>query len=100
LLFVFAIVGLAVASAKTYTVTLFQPAVVAGTELKPGDYKLEVNHTKVVLKKGKQKVETAVKVETSESRFPATTVRFSNGDGKYTVREIWLGGTNTRLVFD
>lgn len=99
-LFVFAMFALAVASAKTYSVTLFQPSVVAGTELKAGEYRLDLQDTKVVLKGGKQSVESAVKVEKSDSKFSSTTVRYATGDGKRKVQEIRLGGTNLRLVFD
>ena len=99
-IFVFVVLALAVANAKTYTVTLFQPSYVAGTELKPGDYRLEVKDAKVVMKSGSTSVEAPVKVEEGDTRYSATTVRYENGDGKYKVREIRLGGTKTRLIFD
>jgi len=99
-IFAFLVLALAVASAKTYTVTLFQPAVLAGTELKPGEYQLDLNDTKVVIKNGKVKVESAVKVETADSTFNTTTVRFANGDGKLRIQEIRLGGTKLKLVFN
>jgi hypothetical protein len=96
----FAILALAVASADTYRVTLFEPSVVSGTELKPGEYKLDVTDHKVVISKGKTSVEAAVKVEKADSKFKSTSVRYANGDGKFTVQEIRLGGTTTRLVFN
>ena len=99
-IFAFLVLALTVASAKTYTVTLFQPAVLAGTELKPGEYQLDLNDTKVVIKNGKVKVESAVKVETADSKFNTTTVRFANGDGKLRIQEIRLGGTKLKLVFN
>jgi hypothetical protein len=99
-IFAFLVLALAAASAKTYTVTLFQPAVLAGTELKPGEYQLDLNDTKVVIKNGKVKVESAVKVETADSKFNTTTVRFANGDGKLRIQEIRLGGTKLKLVFN
>jgi hypothetical protein len=94
-----ALLGLAaVASAKSYSITLFELSLIGGTELKPGDYILELKDEKVVLRKGKQMGQAAVKVETADSKFPSTTVRYSNGDGKYRIQEIHLGGTNMRLV--
>jgi hypothetical protein len=96
----FAILALAIASADTYRVTLFQPSVVSGTELKPGDYKLEVTDHKVVISKGNKTVEAAVTVEKAGSKFKSTSVRYANGDGKFTVQEIRLGGTTTKLVFN
>lgn len=97
-LFVFAIVALAVASAKTYTVTLFQDSVLAGTELKAGDYRLDLTDSKIVVKSGKQVVESPVKVEKGDTKFSATTVRYANADGKFRIQEIRLGGTNLKIV--
>ncbi len=93
------ILGLAaIASAKSYSITLFEPSLIGGTELKPGEYTLELKDQKVVLHKGKESCEAAVKVENADSKYASTTVRYSNGDGKYHVQEIHLGGTNMRLV--
>ena len=97
----FATVALAVASAaSSYRVTLFQPAVLNGTELKPGDYKVTIKENKAVLTSGKTSVEANVKQETATTKFNATTVRYTDAQGKYHVQEIRLGGTNTRLVFE
>lgn len=102
LILIFLLLALAVvASAKTYTVTLFQPAVVAGTELKAGEYKLTLsNDNKVVFNNGKDLVESAVKVEQADTKYNATTVRLGSDNGKTKVQEIRLGGTKMRLVFD
>ncbi|MBZ5593589.1 MAG: hypothetical protein LAP39_15220 [Acidobacteriia bacterium] len=86
------------ASAKSYSITLFEPSVIGGTELKPGDYTLELKEEKVVIKRGKQACEAAVKVETADSKYSSTSVRYSNGDGKYHIQEIHLGGTTMKLV--
>jgi hypothetical protein len=88
----------AIASAKSYSITLFEPSLIGGTELKPGEYTLELKEQKVVIHKGKQTSEAAVKVETADSKYSSTTVRYSNGDGKYHIQEIHLGGTNMKLV--
>jgi hypothetical protein len=94
-------IALAVASAaSSYKITLFQPSIVAGTELKPGEYKLTLKDEKAVITSGKTSVEANVKTETADNKFSSTTVRYVNGDGKYRVQEIRLGGTNTKLVFE
>ena len=98
LLVAFATLALAAASAKTYDVTLFQPAVLNGKDLKAGDYRVEVDGSKVVLRNGKQATEADVKVETGDQKFSATSIRYGNGNGKYQIQEIRLGGTNMRLV--
>lgn len=93
-----ATVALAVA-AQTHRVTLFQESMINGATLKPGDYKMTLNANKVVIEKGKDRVEAQVSVETADTKFGATSVRYQNGDGKYRVQEIRLGGTKTKLVF-
>jgi hypothetical protein len=99
ILVVLTMLGMAViASAKSYSITLFEPSLIGGAELKPGEYMLELKDEKVVIRKGKQIGEAAVKVETADSKYPATTVRYRNGDGKYRIQEIHLGGTNMRLL--
>jgi hypothetical protein len=52
----------------------------------------------VVVKSGKIEAQAQVKVENDSKKFPATTVRYSNGDGHYKITEIRLGGTNMKLV--
>lgn len=91
---------LAVASAaEKHNITLFQPSVVNGTTLKPGEYKLEIAGDKVTIKNGKNVVEAPVRVEAGDAKFGSTAVRYSNGNGEYKVQEIRIGGTKTRLIF-
>jgi len=94
------ITAISFAASSSYRVTLFQSSVVSGTELQPGDYKLELKDNTAVITKGKQTVEAAVKVETGDNKFNSTSVRYMNADGKMKVQEIRLGGTKTRLVFN
>ena len=101
LLLSFSTLALAVASAaSSHKITLFQPSLVNGTELKPGQYKVTVQDNKAVISSGKTSVEANVKTETADSKFSSTTVRYRNGDGKYRLQEIRLGGTTTKLVFE
>jgi hypothetical protein len=96
----FVMAGLAVASPRSYTVSLFAPATVGTTELKPGDYKIEVNDQKAVIHQGKVRTESDVKVEEGDTKFAKTVVRYvNNPDGKVRIQEIRIGGTKTRLVF-
>ena len=90
----------AVASAKSFSVTLFQPSIIGGAELLPGEYKLDLNESNVVIRNGKKRAEATVKVESVDRKFGSTSVKYQNGDGKYRVQEIRLGGTTTRLVFN
>jgi hypothetical protein len=90
----------ATANAKSFSVTLFQTSIVGGAELQPGEYKLEWNESKVVIRNGKKSAEAEVKAEIADQKFGSTSVRYENGDGKYRIQEIRLGGTKTKLVFN
>ena len=88
----------AVGQAATYHVTLLKPTVVAGTELKPGEYKVEVNNNTAVISHGKQSIETKVKTEAVEKKFDGNTVKYVTDGQKFTLQEIGIGGTKTKLV--
>jgi hypothetical protein len=94
----FASLALAVASAAgSYSVTFYQAVMVNGTELKPGDYKLQLKDDKTaVLKQGKIAAEAPVRVENDTQKYQRTAVRMSGT----RIEEIRLGGTNLRVVFD
>src|SRR5689334_10214442 len=94
----FLVAGLAVASGRSYTVNLYQPSLVGATELKPGQYKIEVSDNKAINRQGKVQAESSVKVEEGDTRFDTTVVRYVNSaDGKVRIQEIRIGGTKTRL---
>ena len=96
ILIAFSTLALAIASAATsYSVKLFDPATLNGTQLKPGEYRLEVKDNKAVLKLGKQVVEAPVTVENTSSKIGTTSVKYMNGQ----IQEIRLGGTTTKLIF-
>lgn len=90
----------AASAAESHRVTLFSDATVNGQQLKAGEYRLEVDGNKAVLKRGKTSVEANVRVENGDQKFNSTAVRFNNGDGNYKINEIRLGGTKTRVVFE
>ncbi|HUB34001.1 MAG TPA: hypothetical protein VMA31_13255 [Bryobacteraceae bacterium] len=102
----FAILALSAAFAGTvpvpgggsYTITLSQPSVVSGTQLKAGDYRLKVMPDKITIGTGKNVVEVKAKVETGEQKFSATAIRYAENGGQPVVTEIRLGGTKTKLI--
>ncbi len=98
LLSLIAFAGMALSAGKSYTVKLYEPAMVGTTELKAGEYRVEVMDQKAVIKGGKVQKEADVKVETSDTKYDTTTVRLSTGS-KPQIQEIRLGGTKTKLVF-
>ncbi len=95
----FVVMALSVAFAETYKVSLWQPALLGGTELKAGNYKVDVTDSKVVFTQGKNAVaESAVRVEKAGQTFNKSLVRFESENGKYRIREIRIGGTNMIVV--
>jgi hypothetical protein len=87
-------------AASTYNVTLSRPFVVAGKEMKPGDYRVEVIGDKAMIKGGSQSVEAAVKVESGGQKFSKTSVIYDNANGAYQLDQIKIGGTRNTLVFE
>ena len=77
-----AMLGVAIASAKSYNVKLFQPATMGGVQLAPGEYRLDVVGSNVVLKSGKVEAQSPGREETVDAKYPSTTVRFDNAGGK------------------
>ena len=93
--------GISVAyAASTYHVTLYKSTTINGTQLKPGDVKLELQGDKVVIKQGKTSVESTVTVENAPHKFEASSVGYVGDSSDNQVQEIRLGGTTTKLVFE
>jgi hypothetical protein len=99
-LFALALSALALgsASAKSYNVKLFRPSVVAGTELQPGEYKLDIGDDKIVLKGARVNTELNAVVETAADKFANTTLRYEERGGKSHLQEIRIGGTDKKIV--
>lgn len=100
LLLTIGLAALVLAATKSYSFKLFEPALLGATQLAPGEYQVSVVDQNAVIRNGKKECEAPVKVETTESKYPSTTVRFGNGDGKMHIQEIHIGGTKTKLVFN
>src|SRR5690242_9614961 len=94
LVVLFAILAVAMAFAGTvpvakssFRITLMQPSVVNGTELKPGEYKLNLGENKITLIMGKVSVEAPAKIETVDSKFSTTAIRYKAEGEKQSVAE-------------
>ena len=98
LMVMFVMLGVSLAYAKSYRLVLYEKSMLGSTELKPGEYTIELKDEQVLVKNGKLEAQAAVKVENDAGKFSTTTVRYSNGDGHYHIQEIRLGGTHMKLV--
>ena len=99
LLLAFTLLGAAIASAKTYTITLSSPAAIGNSQLKSGEYKLELKGDSILVKDGKMVNEFPVHVENEARKFDNTSVTTSSQGGSNRIEEIRLGGTTVKLVF-
>jgi hypothetical protein len=97
--FSFASLALLASAAPVYKVKLTESAVIAGSVVKAGDYRIVVNGDKATLTSGKTSIEVPVKVETGTQKFQYTTVESRSQAGKNMLDDIHVGGTTTTLVF-
>ena len=63
LLFGIGLFGLAIASAKTYNITLSEPYTVGGTQLRAPDYKLVVNESGAALEDERGRIQASGTLE-------------------------------------
>jgi len=92
-------IGISAAYAATsYRVTFSKPTTINGTELKPGDCKVEIEGDKVVIKQGKTSVESSVTVENAAQKYVMTSVGY-DADSATQLHDIRLAGTTLKLTF-
>ena len=99
LLLTFTLLGVSIASAKTYTITLSSPAAIGNSQLKSGEYKLELRGDSILVKDGKMVNEFPVHVENEARKNGTTSITTSSESGSSRIEEIRLGGTTVKLVF-
>ncbi len=102
LLVLFAGVGLSIASAATYHISVPGNTDVAGTQLKAGDYSVKVNgNTATLTNDGSHaRVEATGAVQSSDKKFGQTALEMTTGsNGANHISAIDLAGTTTRLTF-
>jgi hypothetical protein len=94
-----ALAGAAIASAKSYDISLGAPAMFGATQMESGQYKLSVDGSKVTLVNSdtNKSVEANATIQNAPKKFPATTVESKRIDGKDVIDKIELGGTHTEI---
>jgi hypothetical protein len=90
------VLGAAAIAASSYDVKLYAPVSIGATNLKAGDYKVEMQGDKAVFKSGKNVIEVPATMGTSDQKFGFTSLLTT--DSK--LREIDLGGTKSKIVFN
>jgi lipopolysaccharide export system protein LptA len=102
LLTVSILLGASILSAKSYPVHLTDPCTVGNTQLKAGDYKVNLEGSKAVFSDDHNKnvLESDVKVEDNSTKFAETVITTSNASGQSRIESIELGGSKIRVVFN
>ncbi len=91
-----ATLALGVASAaSSYSVKLYDPMWIGSTQLKAGEYKVEMQGDKAVFKIGKSVVEVPATLGKSDRKYGSTSFLSENSK----LLEIDLGGTTSKIVF-
>ncbi len=100
-LLIVALLSVSLASAKTYTISVTQPAQAGQAQLKPGEYKVKIEGQQVLLMdKAGRSIDVTAKVESADRKFSQTAIAFSKTGGENRIQWIQLGGSNIRLVFE
>jgi hypothetical protein len=96
MMFGIGVLALGIASAApVYKVTLYDSLWVGQTELKPGDYKVEMQGSQAMFTKGKESVGVPATMGTNPKKFSSSAV---TTNGKQIV-EIDFGGSTAKLTF-
>ncbi len=93
--------GMSVANAKTYHFTLNSRTTVGQSQLKPGEYSVEVKGSNAVIRNddGSATVTLPVKVQTAKSKFSYTTADTVTEGNSIRLKAIDLGDSDTELDF-
>src|SRR5215471_5936416 len=94
------LMSLSLIFAKTYTFSLSSPANAGTVQLKPGEYKVDVEGSSVVLKdENGHRIDANASLETVEQKYDQTSVVTSTADGTNRLEYIELGGTKDKIEF-
>jgi hypothetical protein len=94
-------VGLAgLAAAKNYSFSMYDTAKAGNVQLKPGDYKVKVEGTKISVMDSDGKVITSkATLQPAEKKYEQTAVAMKKAGNGNEIQWIELGGTKDNLVF-
>jgi len=90
--------GMALA-ASGYHLTINSPTWVNGNELKPGDYRVQVESNKVMITGRDTSVEAPAKIQSAARKHSSTSLTTDEVNGKRQLEEIDFGGSKTSIVF-
>jgi len=94
--------SLPIASAKSYAIAFRSPAMVGGLQLAAGEYTLKVEGTNAVFTNvdNHKSVTAPVKIENADKKYAATSIESTQEGNALHIKDILLGGSNTKLDFN
>jgi hypothetical protein len=94
--------GFSVASAKTYSITIYDRCMAGKVQVQPGDYrmKLEGNTAVFTNQDNGKKFEANVSVQNVPRKFDQTAIDMTKVAGEEKIQEIHLGGTRMDIKFN
>ena len=94
--------GFSVASAKTYSITIYDPCLAGKVQVQPGDYRLKLEGTTAVFtnEDNGKKFEANVSVQNVARKFDQTAIDMKKVSGGEQIEEIQLGGTRMDIKFN
>jgi hypothetical protein len=97
----FGLASLGIASAKSYDITLTDPAMAGSTLLQPGEYHLKVDGSQAIFKdvQSSKSWTAQAKVENGNRKFGETAVESTQLGDMAHITAIDLAGSHTRLEF-
>jgi len=96
-----ALLAISLVSAKTFKFTIPEIAQAGDVQLKPGEYKLQVDGSKAVLMdKDGHPIDVQAKVEASDLELSYTAVCLSRADGTTRIQWIYLENRKSRVAFE
>ncbi len=96
---VFGTFALGLIFAAGHQMVISSPTWVNGKELKPGDYKLQVQANSVTIQGQETSIQVPAEIQTSAAKHPYTSFRSEDINGKQQLEEVDLGGTKTTILF-
>ena len=102
LLGVLAMSIVSIASAKSYNIAFNGRTMVGKTQLPAGDYTLKVEGANAVFTNvdSNKSVTAPVKIESVDTKYGVTSVETTEEGDAQHIKDIQLGGTNTKLDFE
>ena len=97
---IIALVAVSLASAKSYSFTVYDRSQAGAVQLKPGYYHIKLDGSDVVITDNEgRRIDVSAKVEQADQKFSQTAVFTSNAEGAPRIEAIELGGSTIRIVF-